>query len=849
MNIFITDNHEKSLQIISEKVSEDTVKTFLKDNQITYAAKPTTWKYACHLFYLIIKSTHQKDPESFNLNQVNSIAHAVTDCAANSLEIYIHKHPNRTTYSTTNQNRQEFQRLTCCIRMFHEIFTLKIISNNALFDDFKLDYMIGVLAVISMKERDDFHELFDDIPQQFGSEMFFKFLMMIKGFNGFSKDFQQLVNRELIKMIRSTNGFHLLCRSLLVKSEIPLWQRCNMIAKIIESSLGKSYRKHMIDEIMRELKMSLTNGENDFVGACAVVLKDLKELNDDEMKKWIHDEILSPLHGLITPEEVLCGSILMEYQELKMFIDVLNALFSTSTVASMPSRILQPYVVPLFNLFNLLPNSPEKENLSSVIIFILNNSDKSDLLALIRNLRMKDNPQVLKLHPRVIFNNNTLQIGNSDHHLDDTDSFIALIKNSNNNFLIYAVFLCLINLLGDAQNSSNSFLASYDVDEDGLPEVLHRKFYKQLAIIEPLQEMIQWKALHTQFNENPREILDAMKGILTKMSGHDEQIVIIFFSIFKELLSKVRNEEQRKEMQQEILKLSEKFKNKEQIAEVFRVNEEAADIDPSKIAYDDAIKLMKSQEIYCKVYGSDTLIKLLKKRNKQAVINRHTILAVALQNMKESESYAYLNVIRLLVALTYVMDVEVIDALIAEFTNSELEIDERLKFGEVIVKVTEDLGQMSAKFSQQLINCFLNGSRDINDEFRTSSLANLGSICKLLSYQIHTFFHEMFLQLEIIIKCDNYLPSKRAATMVLSQVLAGLPSLMDFQHFLLPIYHLLKDILANEPDEQTRLHAGVGLDHLNEKTKDFLNPQLKFEKEIKIRLDENPHKIGEIKFK
>lgn len=105
------------------------------------------------------------------------------------------------------------------------------------------------------------------------------------------------------------------------------------------------------------------------------------------------------------------------------------------------------------------------------------------------------------------------------------------------------------------------------------------------------------------------------------------------------------------------------------------------------------------------------------------------------------------------------------------------------------------------------------------------------------------------MQLEIIIKSDDYLPSKRAAAMVLSQVLAGLPNLMDFQDFLLPIYHLLKDILANENDPQTRLHAGVALDHLNAKTKDFLNPDLKVPKEMKIRLDENPHKINEIKFK
>ena len=107
----------------------------------------------------------------------------------------------------------------------------------------------------------------------------------------------------------------------------------------------------------------------------------------------------------------------------------------------------------------------------------------------------------------------------------------------------------------------------------------------------------------------------------------------------------------------------------------------------------------------------------------------------------------------------------------------------------------------------------------------------------------------MFLQLESIIKCDDYLPSKRAASMVLSQILAGLPNLMDFQDYLLPIYRLLKEILANEADPQTRIHAEIGLDHLKTKTKDFLSTKQMVEKEIKILLDSNPNKLNEIKFK
>lgn len=86
--------------------------------------------------------------------------------------------------------------------------------------------------------------------------------------------------------------------------------------------------------------------------------------------------------------------------------------------------------------------------------------------------------------------------------------------------------------------------------------------------------------------------------------------------------------------------------------------------------------------------------------------------------------------------------------------------------------------------------------------------------------------------------------------MVLSQTLAGLENLMDFEAYLTPIFRLLKQVLAQESDPQTRIHAEIGLEHLNKKAKEFLLPEQKMQKEIKIILDEksNP-KTKDIKYK
>ncbi|CAO1373779.1 unnamed protein product [Diamesa hyperborea] len=873
----VEENRTKIIKTIQEdlEISDKDVELFLHGFKCKFSNHPQSWNYCCYLFYLLFNITQKidlniKNEEVITESNINSILHAFQECSTNGLELCVKKQQNRITYNATTQTEEEYQLLSSCLRIFSGLFDIRIINSNSLYDDIKLDYIVGVIAVISINKEDsiEFQEYLKKIPSQFPREMVFKFLMMIKGFSGLSKEYQTFVHRELMRSIRTENGFLMLCNNLLIKAEDsqnPLWQKCEIIAKIMQAVIAvKSCRAFIVTEIFRTLDISLKNENHDVAGACIYVLKKFSETQDDTLLNMIQESIQNPLEVLINPEFLICGAIVMNYEELKVVLDRLQSLFSNSTIAALPSRLLKDLLPILFQLYAMMPELPEKQKLSSTILFFLSNREPIELQEVIQSLRLKNGENNLKIHSRVIVKESLtgcqIQIGSEIATFDDTEAFLKLLKESNNNLFIYDVFLGLFNIFAQIQESKESFLSGYDVEEDELPEVLHKMFFKKLAILEPLQEMVSWKFLHSQFNENSKELLDVIRKILEKsvekpssVGSFDDQTTIIFFSIYRELINKLKKAEHRAEMQKEILKIKDKCRSEQmrkQIDLIFNVKqEESPSMDPSLMAFEDAMKLLRSSEIYCKVYGSDLLIKLLKKRDPQALVNRHTILAVAMQNLKETESYAYLNVIRLLVVLTHFLDSEVIDALMVEYKNQEIEIDERLKIGEVILKVTEELGETSIKYKTSLVHCFLLGSRDTNQEFRTSSLVNLGTICRILSYQIHTFFQEMFLQLESIVKCDDYLPSKRAAAMVLSQILAGLPNLMEFQDFLLPIYRLLKDILANEPDPQTRIHAEIGLDHLKTKTKDFLNPKLLAEKEIKISLDSNPNKLNEIRFK
>lgn len=81
---------------------------------------------------------------------------------------------------------------------------------------------------------------------------------------------------------------------------------------------------------------------------------------------------------------------------------------------------------------------------------------------------------------------------------------------------------------------------------------------------------------------------------------------------------------------------------------------------------------------------------------------------------------------------------------------------------------------------------------------------------------------------------DSYLPARRAATMVLTNLIQGIDNLINFQDFLLPIYRILRQLQQKETDESTLIHINTGLEFLKKKTKEFLVPEQKTEKEIKI---------------
>lgn len=84
------------------------------------------------------------------------------------------------------------------------------------------------------------------------------------------------------------------------------------------------------------------------------------------------------------------------------------------------------------------------------------------------------------------------------------------------------------------------------------------------------------------------------------------------------------------------------------------------------------------------------------------------------------------------------------------------------------------------------------------------------------------------------LQCDKYLPTRRAAALILTDLLKGMENLEQYQEYLLPIYRTLKDIAENDSDLQMQKHARNGLECLKEKVKEIFTIESKMQKEIQI---------------
>ncbi|XP_055713842.1 transport and Golgi organization protein 6 [Phlebotomus papatasi] len=682
-------------------------------------------------------------------------------------------------------------------------------------------------------------------------EKFMKFLIILTGLPG---EFAQVCHRELMRQLQLPGGFRSLATNIVLSDgdNSPQWKKCETLSKIVSiPGHGAPFYRFIVQEIANVARDSIEKGEDPLVEASIACLNALHGAKINGVKARVEDVYVGAVKKLSNPEESLTGLVVLDHKSLDCLLK-LNSRAFRSSVSGAKSKILVGILPLLFELHAKFPdNSQPQEILQDLIVYCLANRTDEELDKLIEIFLFGDShPNLLKLHPRIVVREVSkdefaVQLGpdGDPQESDSAGNLMKILKKSNHNLLTYKVFKHLLRLFEECLKDRDQKPKLDLLEAEDIEQVLSETFKRRTLLILSLSELISYQPIHFLLKENPQDIVPFVLGAFRREADKDitndvdTETVIILMSIFREFVTSQRAESFHNELRELLKKINLRTpKEISQYIDIFL--EEIAGESKSfsvKSKFQEARLLCDEKMPHIRVYGMTEMIKLIEQKDVETLANLHSTFHIVLQYLTDEDSYTFLTCIRLLVLLTMHLDEAALDTLVLEYENQDKDIDFRLKLGEAIVKIMEGLGPMAFKFKGILINCFLRGTRNVHEEFRTSALYNLGSICRLLTFQIHHFFNEMITTIHGILQTDTYLPCRRAATLILTQILEGVDNLMDFQEFLLPTYRLLKNVRETETDERCRVHAENGLKVLNAKVRESLIPkEERMQKEIKI---------------
>ncbi|XP_037823687.1 transport and Golgi organization protein 6 [Lucilia sericata] len=795
----------------------------------------------------------------------------------------------RNALGETNLSRLEFS-----LEIISQLIYIKPLHVGKSLDEVHLWYMAAIFSILLAYDAKEYHleltaianlqsklqKLWLELPKK----LYYRNLMLL--FSILPNNLKQRVHREMLLRLWSPGGFLALLYAMAESQRSEEQSLDEMVANLVgQPQFSLKAQQSLIKQILQFLNASLKNKElSGFMGAAILSLRKLydnKTENKDFINKWLENTI----KPLIEVEQM--NLVAMEWIDFVDLISLLYHIFCTSSITTLPSDLITHYL-PLFmdlhcQLEGHVNQETLKNHLQSLILKILNNRSKEELKYIVESVALKTYPpEWFPLHSTIQLKENPLNLqelklsqvsneklelmSNNQNHLS---TLIVILKKSNYNLLIYQHFIILLQLVPsvilDSPNSSTT-ASNFDLlqtEEDIYNKILRdfsQIYESKFQIIKALETLVQYQPLKTLINDNILELLKTLQDILTahvemtaKVNAETEinsAVLMILLILIREIIenSPTHLEDLQNNLFKPLKQLESQLQNenlKYQIRcllKILKGEETFTYHNLKKNDFEEARSLIEANESYLQVEGIEKMIKLLNKREEFAVSNCHLLTALALNTLKSPESYTFLNCVRLFVSLVNVNESEVLELLADEYLNEAAAMDYRLVIGEAILKTSRELGPLCYKYKSVLLNAFMSGCRSPLDEFRFSAFSNLAQMCRLLTYQVHNYFQELLNLIDCELSTGKYLPAKRAAVMVLSDLLSGMDNLFDYEEMLLPIYRLLKYLVNSEQnDEKIRLHASNGLKCLSEKCQELFRNALEQQqqgspltKEIKI---------------
>ena len=218
-----------------------------------------------------------------------------------------------------------------------------------------------------------------------------------------------------------------------------------------------------------------------------------------------------------------------------------------------------------------------------------------------------------------------------------------------------------------------------------------------------------------------------------------------------------------------------------------------------------------------RAHGLITLRKLILEKDKETLENTGRILDIFTEQLRDEDTYIYLNAVQGFSALADVLPSDVLPLLCNHYTDKSLPETHRAKLGETILIIAQRLDQLLHKYSSLFVNTLLSGVKDDSPLVRASSLSNLGTMCKHLRWAVHPFIVDILncARSALLMEKKGEVMVRRAAVVITVLLLDGMAEdviqLIGSESFL-SLQNLLKRISEDyEEDSVVRAQSLVSL--------------------------------------
>lgn len=265
---------------------------------------------------------------------------------------------------------------------------------------------------------------------------------------------------------------------------------------------------------------------------------------------------------------------------------------------------------------------------------------------------------------------------------------------------------------------------------------------------------------------------------------------------------------------------------------------------PPTKAFSDCLLEACDPDVPTRAVALRVLTQMVQNRNPEVLQAQEKVLMLFLENLEHEDSFVYLSAIQGLAALADSYPERILERLLKDFrhgpslptSNKEHSLATRLKVGEVLMRASRAMGDLAPHLGRPLVGIFLQGTRDLDQSVRASSLSNLGEVCQRLDYALGPLAQELSSCLTALIKTEREAEVRRAAVHVITLLLRGLSNRTTqvLSDVLLDLYRALKWVVRSDPDDVAVLHAQLALEELSDVMKRFIFPEQKMEKKIVV---------------